>query len=97
MKKVIAFFAGLFAIGEATILNEGGDLLEKSLDDYASKHPNECNQLVAGLYPFIDVAVENAAAKTKTKYDDDAVAEIKKELEAFASKHGFTLPNLDQD
>jgi hypothetical protein len=96
MKKVWTFLQ-TYVLGFVAkpLIDTGGDFLEKTLEDYYVKHPVACASLVAGLYPFIDSAVEDLAAKTKTPYDDSAVDAAKLELEEFAARHGFTLPNID--
>lgn len=98
MKKVWTFLQ-TYVLGfvAGPVIDKGGDFLEKTLEDYYAKHPKACASLVAGLYPFIDTAVEDLATKTDTPYDDTAVDEAKIELEEFATRHGFVLTNLDTD
>lgn len=94
MKKIWQFIIGLAA---KPVLNEAGDFLHKALENYYAKNPKACAAMVAGLYPFIDTVVEDYAKSTSNEYDDMAVAEIKKDLEAFAAEKGFSLTNLDTD
>lgn len=86
-----------FGIVEKEVLDKGSDFLHKTLEDYYAKKPKACAALVSSAYVWVDTVVEDLAQKTETKYDDDAVAEVKKELEAFAADKGFELTNLDND
>lgn len=52
---------------------------------------------LVGLYPVIDVQLEDVTDKTKTKADDVLVDAIKEAMEESAAANGVTLPNLDQD
>ncbi len=67
------------------------------MEDFYTKKPQSCIALVSGLYIGIDISLENIVAKTGNTIDDKAVAELKKDLELFAAKHGFELQNLDED
>ena len=98
MKKVWEFLKNYgLGIVASPLIDKGGDFLEKTLETYYAKNPKACASLVAGLYPFIDTVVEDAAEKTDTPHDDKAVDGAKKELEEFASRHNFVLTNLDND
>lgn len=98
MQKVWAFIQKwILGAVEGPVLNAEQKFLDEALEKFAASNPSACNALVAGLYPFIDTVVENMAKQTATTYDDDEVALVKKELEDFATRHGFTLSNLDND
>lgn len=49
------------------------------------------------LYPVTDTVFENFAAKSKTKIDDKAIAQIKQLQEELAEEGGYELPNIDED
>lgn len=106
MKKFFAFIKGIFSsgtgkivldVGASTATAKLGEVLEKGLIDFYAKKPLACKQLVSSLYVFADTSLEDLADKTETKYDDNAVDEVKKEMEEFAAAHGFELSNLDAD
>ncbi len=94
MKKIWSF---IVSIAANPAISEAGHFLDSTLEKYYENNPKACAALVAGLYPFIDTIVEDHAAQTKNTIDDRLVAEIKKELEAFAAKHEFSLTNVDGD
>lgn len=106
MKKLFAWLKQTFSTGAGkivldvaanTTISKGGELLEQSLIKFNQTHPVMCKQLVASLYIFVDTSLEDLADKTDTKYDDNGVDEVKKELEEFAAANGFELTNLDAD
>ena len=97
MQKIWEFIKGWFVtIGADSAIEKGGDLIEEALEKFYITHPQTCVAMVSSLYTWIDTAVEDLAAKSKTPLDDDAVDEAKEELEEFASRHGFNLVNLDE-
>jgi hypothetical protein len=99
LKKLLGSQAGE-VIGEAVeapALHKLDDILDQSLEHFYEKNPKACALLVTSFYPFVDTVVEDLAAKTNTKYDDDAVATIKKEIEDFAASKNIALSNLDAD
>jgi len=91
MKKIWIVFKN-FIISAAA--KEGieavGDVVEKSLEDFYAKNSMAAMGLVKSLYAFVPF-LQNLTATTATPLDDNAVAEIKAELEEFAARHGFTL------
>lgn len=54
-------------------------------------------QLVTGVYPLIDLQLENYTKKSKTQIDDRVVNDLKAAVEESAAANGVTLPNLDTD
>jgi hypothetical protein len=97
MKKVFQFIGKLLGVAKGPMIEKTIDSLGDSLESFASKKPEAAAALASSLYVWIDTEVENAADKSKNDWDDKAVDEAKAELEAFATRHGLTLQNLDQD
>lgn len=98
MKKIWDFIKVWFgSFGADMLTTQGGELLKDSLEKFYEKHPKTCAAMVASMYVWIDTAMEDLAAKSKTDIDDKAVDEAKEELEAFAAAKGFTITNLDED
>lgn len=102
MKKFIAFIKRVFSgpvaeIGIGIGIDQLGDLGLEALEKFHEKHPVACKAMVSSMYVWIDTIVEDMADKSPGKLDDKAVDEAKKELEAFATKYGFELTNLDAD
>jgi len=69
------------------------DLLQKLHDTDVKSY----TQLVTGVYPLIDVQLEDYAKKTKTTIDDDVVDDLKSTIEKSAKANSVILPNLDDD
>lgn len=96
MNKVWSFLQKwVLGFVEKPVLQEEGIFLEEALTKFYDKSPAGCKAMVNGLYGFVDTVVEDMAIKTETKYDDDEVAEVKKDLEFFAKEKGFAIANLD--
>jgi len=96
MQKIWEFIKSWFInIGADSAIESGGDLIEEALEKFYITHPQTCISMVSSLYIWVDTAVEDLAAKSNTKIDDNAVDEAKEELEEFANRHGFQLTNLD--
>lgn len=97
MKKVLAFFGKILGVAKGPIVGQIVETAGESLESFAQKKPQAAAALVSSMYVWIDTEAENAAAKTKTDWDDEAVKDVKAELEAFAARHGLQLQNLDSD
>lgn len=54
-------------------------------------------QLVTGVYPLIDLQLENYTKKSKTQIDDKIVNDLKGAVEESAAVNSVVLPNLDTD
>lgn len=80
-----------------TILVYGAEVVAGWLEKVWQENPQLIKTLLVSVYPFIDGYVENYAAMTKTKVDDNAVSSIKQLLEGFAAAHEIELPNVDTD
>ncbi len=73
------------------------NFFEIMLENFYAKNPTGAKAFAIGLYVGIDTFVEEFVKQSKTTIDDKGVAELKKDLEEFAVKHSFSLPNLDED
>lgn len=73
------------------------NFFEGFLESFFLKKPNGAKAFAIGLYVGIDTFAEEFVKTTNTTIDDKAIAELKKDLEEFAEKHAFQLPNLDED
>lgn len=91
MKKIWAAIKGfVLGIGANAAIEEGGEVVDKALDDFYEKNPEGCTALVKAVWAFVPF-LQNMTAKTATPLDDKAVAEIKQELEEFAVQYNITL------
>ena len=71
--------------------------LLKLLQSLHDTHQAAYTQLLIGVYPLIDVQLEDYVATTGNKVDDEIVAKLKSILEQSAAANNVTLPNLDGD
>jgi len=94
--KFIEFLIRVFKDSFDRLLDEGGDGVEKLLEDGYAKEPGLTTELIPVLYKYWDTIVENYVARTKTKVDDKIVLEVKQAVERFAAAHDITLPNVDE-
>jgi len=91
---MLEFLVGIFSGAIKTLLKER---VVAALAALYAKDPKAYNTALTGLYPVIDVQLEDITDKTKTKADDILVDALKEAIEQSAATHGLTLPNLDQD
>lgn len=75
--------------------NAGQVALVAMLQGLCDAHKDSYVQLITGVYPLIDVQLEDYAKSTSTKVDDEVVTKLKNAMEQSALANGVTLPNLD--
>lgn len=96
-KNLIEFLLRVFSDSFQKLLDEGGEGIEKLLEDGYAKQPELTTELLPVLYKYWDTIVETyVTTKTKTKIDDKVVLEVKQAIERFAAAHSITLPNVDE-
>lgn len=78
-------------------LQIGGTAFSALLQKAYTDNSELIKTMVISLYPFVDVYLERAAEKSKTKIDDKIVTEFKTAIETFAEENSIELPNLDND
>lgn len=91
MKKLFALLKRIFGAVQGPVIEQGGDFLEEALESYAAKNPEQAAALVSSLHSWAP-ELKDLAAKSKTDWDDKAVAEIQEELLEFAVRHNLQLP-----
>ena len=91
---MLDFLVGIFSGAIKTLIKER---LIAALAALKAKDEKAYRTALTGLYPVIDVQLEDITDKTKTKADDVVVDAIKEAMEESAAANGVTLPNLDQD
>lgn len=98
MKKIWEFVKTyLLTFAEGPILNEGGQALEKMLEQFRLKHQEAADGLVISLYMLVTTVGEDVVKNTTNEYDDHALAEVKAELVEYAAKHSITLPEINKE
>lgn len=91
MKKIWSFITNFFLnSGAQTLMDQGAEVADKALVDFYASDPVAATALVKALYAFVPY-LQTLTAKTGTTLDDQAVAEIKSELEKFAAANGIVL------
>ena len=90
--KLIEFLIKVFGDSFDRLLDEGGEGVEKLLEEGFVKEPDLTTELIPVLYKYWDKIVMTYAAKTKTKIDDKVVLEVKQAVERFAATHSIPLP-----
>lgn len=86
----------LVKLGLPFIEKQGKAAFVNLLQDMHDAHPTEYKQALVGLYPVIDVQLEDYVKSTPSKVDDRVVADLKAALEESAAANSITLPNLDE-
>jgi len=97
MKKIWDFLT-TYVLGfvEGPLLNEGGQAIEKMLEDFRAKNQEAADGLVVGLYMLITTVGKDVVAKTTNTYDDHAVDEVLSEVKEYAARHSITLPEINK-
>lgn len=75
----------------------GATALKTWLQTFHDENPKVYAEILNGLYPVIDVQLEDYVKGTDTTIDDDLVATLKKVIEESAAANGLVLVNLDND
>lgn len=96
-KKLGEWFKGLFIKKVASeVIEYGSDYFEKFLDHLAQKDINTLRVWLSTSYIMVDTYLEDFVKTTKTDLDDEAVAELKEDIEKCAAKYNIPLLNLDE-
>jgi hypothetical protein len=91
---MLEFFLNIFSKAIKNLIKER---LIAALSALKAKDEKAYKTVLVGLYPVIDVQLEDITDKTKTQADDVIVDGMKEAMEESAAANSIILPNLDND